>query len=676
MEPDNLFNLLESWVAHGWIRALDNAFAGFLSDLAPESSESVLLAAALASHQLGRGHICLDLSAALANPDAILSLPPEGETGEAMPDKPSEVLAGITLAAWEKSLKESELVVDGGGNTPLVLDSGRLYLRRYWQYEQQVANGILQRLDKGLPVPDDLSERLDKLFEKLRSPGEHDKSEVHWQSVAAAVAARGAFSVISGGPGTGKTTTVVRLLGLLQGLALSGERKLRIRLAAPTGKAAARLTESIGDAVDQLPEDVRKEVPTEVTTLHRLLGSRPDTRNFVHNEGNPLHVDLLVVDEASMIDLEMMTALLSALPRGARMILLGDKDQLASVEAGAVLGDLCRNAEKGDYRPDTVAMVKGSTGYSLDAYAGDGSPLDQHIVVLRKSHRFGENSGIGALARAVNAGDPKAVDGVWKRGYGDIARLTLSTTGDESFARLVLDGGGSDGREVGRDGSDCGEAGTFHKDQKGGGPLGYRAYLALVKAGARAHGCEESWFTAVLDAFGRFQILAALRKGDWGVEGLNVKVAQILCAAGLIRAKEGWYSGRPVLVTRNDYSLGLMNGDIGIALPAASETYPGRKSLRVVFPMAGGELKKVLPSRLNDVETVYAMTVHKSQGSEFEHTAMVLPDRMGPVLTRELVYTGITRARSWFTLATPRMDLLAQSVTRRTHRASGLGDLF
>ncbi|MGD9009002.1 MAG: exodeoxyribonuclease V subunit alpha, partial [Desulfobacteraceae bacterium] len=511
----------------------------------------------------------------------------------------------------------------------------------------------MRRLQIEPDLPKDLARHLDQLFGPLRSAREQAKTDVHWQSVAAAIAAKSAFSVISGGPGTGKTTTVVQLLGLLQTIALEREDRLRICLAAPTGKAAARLTASIGDAVDMLPEAVRGTIPTDVTTLHRLLGSRPDTRHFFHDANNPLHVDLLVVDEASMIDLEMMAAVLSALPAEARLVLIGDKDQLASVEAGSVLGDLCRNAGKAVYQPATIEWVNTHTGYELEKFVGAGTDLDQRIAVLRRSYRFGKKSGIGTLARAVNSGDADRVTAVWYQDFNDIARLAISSTDDQRFARLVLDGAPSKHIRA-----------------------GYRAYLECVQAGPGEYESDDAWFQAVLEAFGRFQLLSPLRKGPWGVEGLNKKTAQILFKAGLIRRQEGWYIGRPVLVTRNDYTLGLMNGDIGIALPVKADSPSNGKTLRVVFPMADGSLKKVLPSRLNDVETVYAMTVHKSQGSEFEHAVMVLPEAMTPVLTRELAYTGITRARRCFTLAGPKPELLSESVQKRTHRASGLGDLL
>ncbi len=656
MTTVEFFDLVQTWMGRGWLRPLDSAFVLFLSRQSPEASPLVLLGAALASHQLGRGHICLDLAGALADPDATLSLPPEGETGEELPLKPSEVLCNITEEEWKHSLGASSLVGTDTGSTPLVMNQGRLYLRRYWHYTQRVAQEILGRLGRKFSVPDNLEERLDVIFADLRSRDEKEKQEVHWQSVAAAVAATSAFSVISGGPGTGKTTTVVQLLGLLQELAMEKGEVLRIRLAAPTGKAAARLTESISTAIGRLPEAVRAKISTEVSTLHRLLGTRPDSRNFKHNRNNRLHVDLLVVDEASMIDLEMMDSLLAALPPKARLILLGDKDQLASVEAGSVLGDLCANAVNPCYRPETAAWIQGTTGYGLSPYSGHGSDLDQQIVVLRKSHRFDEKSGIGALARSVNQGDGGRVNDVWNQGFSDISRLGINSCEDPLFRRLVLDGNPK---------AFAGGGGTAQ-------PVGYRAYLETISKGPGEWESETAWLREVLSGFNRFQLLTPLRKGDWGVQGLNGTTANILYKAGLIQATQGWYPGRPVLVTRNDYSLGLMNGDIGIVLEVTDERNPGTRGLRVVFPMADGSLKRVLPSRLGEVETVYAMTVHKSQGSEFDHTALVLPDTMSPVLTRELVYTGITRARSWFTLASPSVTLLAAAVEQRTHRASGL----
>lgn len=680
--------LLSRWAERGWLRPLDRAFAEFLRGEAPDAHPLLLLAAALASHQLGRGHVCLDLAAALADARFALSLPPEGDDGVAMPALPDELLAGVTLAAWQAALAHPLLVGRGAGNTPLVRIDERLYLRRYWQYECDVRAGIDARLAAGAAlqaglVPEAFRAALDVLF-----PAAPDGA-VDWQKLACALAARSAFSIVTGGPGTGKTTTVVKLLALLQSLALhrgSESRPLRIRLAAPTGKAAARLNESIAGAVARLPlaalpagERVRDAIPTDVSTLHRLLGSRPDTRHFRHDARNPLPLDVLVVDEASMVDLEMMAALLAALPPTARLVLLGDKDQLASVEAGAVLGELCQRARAAHYTPATRDWLAAVTGAAIGADLIDtaGEALDQAIAMLRVSHRFTAASGIGRLADAVNAGDIAAMHALWPQRYADLARVKLAGSDDGSFRELVIDGGVANFPGKGQ--------GRRSGDDVLAPPVGYRHYLQAVRDGQpRADAAQEAfdhWARAVLAAHGRFQVLCALRRGPFGVDGLNQRIARLLGEAGLIAAVHGWYLGRPVLVTRNDYALGLMNGDIGItlALPRpAADAMPGAAAqwgLRVAFPSGDGTqgIKWVLPSRLQAVETVFAMTVHKSQGSEFAHAALVLPETLSPILTRELVYTGITRARHWLTLVTAGTErVLDEAAGRRVQRASGL----
>ncbi|MDR9438507.1 MAG: exodeoxyribonuclease V subunit alpha, partial [Halomonas sp.] len=445
-EPPVLFALLDRWVARGWLRALDRAFAAFLAREVPDAPAPLLLAAALASHQLGRGHVCLDLAQTLAEPDLALSLPPEGDSLEDPPPRPSQLLGELTLSGWQEALTHPLIIGHGPGNTPLVLDDTRLYLRRFWHHERSIQQHIASRLESGSYCRNkaesgegadrrpDQAMNLDALSRALAAlfpMGDH----LDWQKAACALAARSPFAVITGGPGTGKTTTVVKLLALLQTLALgAGQRALRIRLAAPTGKAAARLNESIAGQVSSLELDglapllavlekeessnpswertsvresgaeaLRKAIPTDVTTLHRLLGSRPDTRHFRHHARNPLPLDVLVVDEASMVDVEMMAALLDALPPRGRLVLLGDKDQLASVEAGSVLGDLCARAEGGHYTPETADWLAEATGQALppERLDANGAPLDQAIAMLRHSHRFDAESGIGQLASAV-----------------------------------------------------------------------------------------------------------------------------------------------------------------------------------------------------------------------------------------------------------------------------------
>lgn len=662
-DRSELIALLAAWSERGWLRELDLALAQFFAELDPAASPLLILGAALASHQLGKGHVCLDLEATLADPDFALSLPPEGEDAEQITLLPSQVLAGLTLEDWLVSCAGSELLQNReGAVAPLVLEGSCLYLRRYWDYERRVAARITERLRAVSDIPADLAQRLDTLFpEPLMVDGER---LADWQKLACALAVRSAFTMITGGPGTGKTTTVVRLLALLQEAAMATGAPLRLSLAAPTGKAAARLTESISGQVASLPvaEAVRRQIPSNVTTLHRLLGSRPDSRHFRHDVGNPLPLDVLVVDEASMIDLEMMANLLDALPTHARLILLGDKDQLASVEAGAVLGDLCRDAETGGYSAATCDWLQDKTSELLvdPALVPGEQALAQHIVMLRHSRRFAGASGIGRLARAVNDGDAEAARATLTEGAQDLHLLRLSGEQDRAFERLLLEGlPGTDKR-----------------------PIGYANFLELMReerptldAGPDAW---EAWAVKVLAAFDQFQLLCAVRKGPWGVEVLNERIAQALQRRGLLEQDHGWYEGRPVLVTRNDYSLGLMNGDIGIALrlpePPDSPGAIPRQVLRVVFPRndGSGELRYILPSRLSSVETVFAMTVHKSQGSEFAHCALILPDALNLVLTKELVYTGITRARDWFSLVENRAGIFEQAVQRRVERRSGL----
>ncbi|QWT18352.1 exodeoxyribonuclease V subunit alpha [Bacillus sp. NP157] len=612
---------LDSATNDGRLRPMDRAFARFLATLDPAADARVLASAALVSNELAEGHICTDV-ATLAERDPALA----------------------NAAGW---LSGASLVASPDGNpaAPLVLDGSLLYLRRFWRDEARVAAAIVSRLAP-LPEPAGLGVELDRLFPR-------EEGGIDWQKIACAIAARSAFSVITGGPGTGKTTTVVRLLGLLQTLAANaGQPRLRIRLAAPTGKAAARLNASIAAQVAQLDVDagVRDGIPAEVTTLHRLLGSRPDSRAFRHDADNPLHVDVLVIDEASMIDLEMMAATLDALPADARLVLLGDKDQLSSVEAGAVLGDLCARAEVGHYDDATRTWLRGVTDVDVGAWTDDATAwaLDQRVTMLRRSRRFGSDSGIGALAAAINRGDAAAVASVFAGGFDDVARAAASPA---AVATLAIDG-------------------------RGAAP-GYRHYLEWIAAHRPGAGAGDdavmAWGRGALAAYGRFQLLCATRRGDVGVDGQNERIGLGLLERGLIGATTGWYEGRPVIVVRNDYAVGLMNGDIGVTL--AVPDGQGGTMLRVAFLVmddSGGErVRFVTPSRLTAVETVYAMTVHKSQGSEFEHTALVLPPEPSPVLTRELVYTGVTRARRHFTLLAA-ADIVGYAVSRKTRRASGL----
>ncbi len=621
---------LDQWIADGWIRPLDRALAALLLDDGDEQDSRVLLLAALTSQQLGQGDICVDLQRALATPAQLFPHPPRSDSG----DSPLHWLQQQSLQSLLSALHQSRVVSRNAeaDSAPLVLHDNLLYLRRYYRYESDVAAQISERLGHPVATPSQLGERLDNLFPP-RSDNQPD-----WQKIACALASRSAFTLITGGPGTGKTTTVVRLLGLLQSVAVEQGKPLRIRLAAPTGKAAARMKASISGAIAGLPlaENIRAEIPADVSTLHKLLGSRPDSRRFRHHRHNPLHADLVVIDEASMMDLEMTASLLDALRPDTRLILIGDKDQLASVEAGAVLGNLCQGTDQGQYHRDTVGWLAEHCHADVSAFTGAGSALAQQVAMLRVSHRFSADSGIGELARAVNEGDGNQIRAVWQKSHQDIEQLSLTTLQDSALTRLAV--------------------------------AGYRHYLTQLAAlRPQQHEQIDSWAGAALDAFDDFQLLCALREGDAGVSGLNRRVARALHQAGLISRGEGWYEGRPVIMTRNDYQLGLMNGDVGVTLNVAGADQGAM--LRVAFRLPDGRISLVLPSRLDAVESVYAMTVHKSQGSEFRHAALVLPESHQTV-SRELLYTAITRARQRFTLAGT-AAALAQPA-RPTLRASGL----
>ena len=631
--------LLQDWRDQGWLRALDLALARLLHSLDPAAPGSLLLAAALLAQLEGRGHSGLPLDLLQQEGAALLAWPDEAAAAlnTALQSLPAD--AEAARAAWAGTPLLEIDPADGQGAAPLVLSGALLQLRRYWRHEQRVATQVLLRTSANAAAlsaaeQTTASALLDDLFPR---PADADPTNgPDLQKQACALALRSRFTLITGGPGTGKTYTAARLLVLLQSLhALqSGQQPLRVALAAPTGKAAARLRQSIVTALQSMSAQAETAIGPALAdlatlgparTLHALLGARPGTRRFRHDASQPLPLDLLLVDEASMVHLEMMDALLDALPSTARLVLLGDKDQLASVEAGAVLGDFC---------------------HDLPA----GGRLAQHTATLRHSRRF--EGAIGRLAQAVNAGDGAGAAAILQSNGGDHghAEVAMIISPDPNVvARLAL---------AGREGTNLDAAG------------GYRPYLeAIAERPADAAGFEP-WAMQVLRLFDGFRVLCGVRDGPWGVAGLNSAIELALASRGMLQRRGEWYEGRPVMVTRNDPALGVFNGDIGLVL-----RQPGSSALRACF-LDGTLLRTVSVARLADVETAFAMTVHKSQGSEFAHVVLVLPDNDSALLTRELVYTGITRARRAFTLVADDPRRLVAACDRQTRRLSGLRALL
>ncbi|MDQ5987972.1 MAG: RecBCD enzyme subunit RecD [Syntrophus sp. SKADARSKE-3] len=592
-----------------FLSELDIRFGRFLEELSEGEAPAVFLAAALTSHFRSMGHICLDL-------DTV--------AGKTFPLSTETSLSCPSLATWHSLLETSPVIGKPGDDRPLILDRNRLYLYRYWAYEDRLARLLKDRATKQMsPIDGDLLR--DGLCRFFGAAGNHGPN---WAKAGAITAICRALCIITGGPGTGKTTTVAKILALL--LEQRRGAPLRIALCAPTGKAAARILQSMTKVRASLDCDasIKAAMPDQASTIHRLLGSIPHSPYFRYHEGNPLPVDVVVVDEASMVDLALFSKFLQAVPPSARLIVLGDKDQLSSVEAGAVLGDICDTGHEHGHSRSFAENHEKMTGEVMTAADSVEGGLADAIVTLQENFRFREGSGIGALSRAVNDGQSNLAISLMKENmYNDIAWYPLPRPDDWSSAL---------------------EDWIVH---------GYRSCLETTDPSEAFH------------RFSKFRILCALREGPYGINAINALVEQILRKRRLIRRDSPWYAGRPVMVVRNDYTLRLFNGDIGIALACPHSN----SQLRVFFAGDDNTFRSYPPLRLPEHETVFAMTIHKSQGSEFDECLMILPDRDTPVLTRELVYTGITRARVkvriWGTEA-----VFQLAVSRRTERMSGLRD--
>jgi exodeoxyribonuclease V alpha subunit len=561
--------LLRTFNTADVLHAADVHVARRLASLVDENDETVLLATALAVRAVRAGSTCLDLA-----------------TVSELPVEHPEPLPWPSADDWVRRVGASPLV----GQELLRLVGTRLYLDRYWREEGQVCDDLVARLRRPAPEPEGLDEGVVRVF-----PGVgYDE-----QRAAARAAASQWTTVLTGGPGTGKTTTVAGLLALVaeEHQRATGQAP-RIALCAPTGKAAARLQEAVEEEVAKLTdaEDRRRLEGLSASTLHRLLGWRPDSRvRFRHHRANRLPHDVVVVDETSMVSLTMMARLLEAVRPDARLVLVGDPDQLASVEAGAVLADLVAGFE--------------------------GHP-DSPVHALRTTHRFGVH--IGALAQALRDGD------------ADTVMTELAAGSDEVE---LVDPGDEDAM------------------------VSFRARVADVAVELRL-AAEDGDAERALAALARHRLLCAHREGPYGVGGWNRQVERLVAERTGVTHYDEWYAGRPILVTANDYDQLLNNGDMGatIRLP------DGR--LRVVVQL-GEQVREFATTRLSGVETVHAMTVHKSQGSQADTVSVVLPDEESRLLTRELFYTAVTRAQERVRVVGTEAAIRA-AVSRDVQRASGL----
>ncbi|MEC7947120.1 MAG: exodeoxyribonuclease V subunit alpha [Myxococcota bacterium] len=611
---------VEALSAAGLLAPLDIHLVRTLARLSGgDMSPLAAVGVALASRAVRSGHVCVDLV---------------GLGGTAVLSEDGSVVDGLVHppgAAWRDAVAGSAVAGPPDAGLPLVLDaSGRLYLRRFWAWQSALADALSVRAQAPVDAVDGplLRAGLDRLF----AGGPPTESEVDWQRTAAQLAVLRRFCVVSGGPGTGKTSTVVKMLALLMEQALhAGRTPPVVMLLAPTGKAAARLTESIRSATAGLDvrDDVRMLIPDEAQTIHRALGVVGGaTARFRRDRERPLAADLVLVDEASMVDLALMTRLEAAVPPRARLVLLGDKDQLASVDAGSVLGDVCNAGRPWRHSRALAASLRAASGDAIPVGpdSPDGPAFGDAIVHLRHSYRFGATSGIAALASAINAG---------------AAAEALSVLADPVRTDVCL-----------ADPIPTAGLGAVLRDRI------LETFRAVVEARDP---------TSKLKAFDAFRVLAVHRKGTTGVDGLNRSIEQALLRAGLLEAGGEWYAHRPLMVTENDYQLGLFNGDVGMVLDEPGE------ARAAVFVTSAGMVRRVPPTRLPPHQTVFAMTVHKSQGSEFEEVALVLPSRPSPVMTRELVYTAVTRARQVARIfGDP--AVLETAIRAQTTRASGLRD--
>lgn len=646
---------LDAFVTAGVLHPDEARLAHRLARIGGDGRSEVLLATALALRAPRAGHVCVELD----NVALHIAADPRAAGAGVHDGQAAAEVAGLPWPdpdAWHQLLGDSPAVRRGGpGSTPLVLEHRRIYLDRYWTYEQQLAASLDRRVRQESDPIDIVAARgwLDTLFPA--SDG------LDRQRLAAAVALQRRLTVIAGGPGTGKTYTVTRVLAALHlaAAARDDRRALRVALAAPTGKAAARLTGSLRTGLPGLPVDaaLRETMAhTRASTIHHLLGVRRGaSTRFRHDASTPLPHDVVIVDEASMVSLPLMAKLVDAVRDDARLILLGDRDQLASVEAGAVLGDICGpDGSRPVLRLSPTAiealepLVSGRLAHACEP--ADAIGIWDSIVRLDRFRRFDEHGPLAAVAARIQQGT-EHIDDVLGLLDDQADRPTSDHGAASPDAAGIVPGAVLVDPAVDADARSRVLSVAVH---------GWTDAVAAAGAGAPAH--------EVLAAMDRLRVLCALRRGPAGVTGWNRAIEQALAQAHPgFDPDERWYVGRPVLITRNDRALRLSNGDVGMIL--ADPDRPGRRV--AAFWADDGTVRTISPARLPTAETCFAMTIHKSQGSQFDHAVVVLPDEPSPLLTRELLYTAITRAAHRVTLL-GRRTIVRDALSRPIQRASGL----
>lgn len=581
-------------------------------------SETLKPFAFLVSKKLSEGHICIQID----------------DAAEELEESP---FYDVTAVSNNLSrLKEEPLVtVKDGAKQPFVLHNNRLYLQRYFNYETQILNrikafiesekGVTEKRIKELGAHADFIKALfnSAHFSESSIPAEN----VDWQLVAAVSGVVNNFTIITGGPGTGKTTTVAKILAILYTI----NPDLKVALAAPTGKAAVRMAESLKASALNVVEGINEKFQGFAPgTIHRLLKYISDSPYFRHDKDNPVNYDVVIVDESSMIDVALFAKLLDAIGPETKLILLGDKDQLASVEAGSLFGDLCKTQTG-------LGVLSAKRAELINSFITDNRrqiPLDfilkesahllsEHVIELRRSHRFTSDKGIGKFSKAIIKNDVQALHEYVENNSDE--QVLIDTKYDNEIFEQFVEG-----------------------------------YVDYIK---------EPDIKIALQKLNQLRVLCAVREGEQGLYKLNAAIENFLRKKKLINKNLEYYENRPIIVTRNYYSLGLFNGDVGIIRPDENGV------LKAWFEDSNNELKSVLPGYVAESETVFAMTIHKSQGSEYDGVLVVLPDINIPILTRELLYTAVTRAKSKVIVQASE-EVILHTAEGVVERASGIMERF